>query len=90
MDETEVLHPQRRLRVAVAVRPVRPLGRGRHAPAEPVEHGVQDVDEAEVCQGLVRLALPPGPEQGAEDEEHLHLSYDVMSRHVVIDATTPE
>lgn len=73
MHEPEVLHPQRRFRVAVAVRPVRPLRRGRDSPAEPVEHGVQDVDQAEVGQGLMRLAFPAGSEEGAQDEENLNL-----------------
>lgn len=73
MNKPEILHSQRGLRVAVAVRPVRALSRSRDAPAESAEHRVQDADQAEVCQRLVCLALPAGSEESAEDEQDLNL-----------------
>lgn len=46
---------------------------GRGAPAQPVEHDIQNVDEPKVRQGLVCLTLAPRSKEGAQHEQHLHL-----------------
>lgn len=68
MNQAKILHAESRLRIAVTVRSVGTLLSRWDAPAEAVEHGVQDVDQAEIRKRLVCLTLAPGSQESAQDE----------------------
>lgn len=76
VHQSEVLYPQRRLRVTITVRTVRTLLPRRNTPAKAIEHRIQDLNQTQLCQRLVCLTLSPSSQESAENKQHFHLAVE--------------